>query len=80
MPEYGINRNILECKFLSTKLSVVPALVLIETYWNVNENESLQGERLHESINRNILECKFVCNDINTLIAAVLIETYWNVN
>ena len=60
MPEYGINRNILECKFLSTKLSVVPALVLIETYWNVNENESLQGERLHESINRNILECKWI--------------------
>ena len=33
--------------------------VLIETYWNVNEDVQLFMKRLRKGINRNILECKF---------------------
>ena len=34
--ERGINRNILECKFISMNCCLVYNAVLIETYWNVN--------------------------------------------
>ena len=33
--------------------------VLIETYWNVNEDVQLFMKRLRKGINRNILECKY---------------------
>ena len=32
----GINRNILECKYVCWKSCAYVARVLIETYWNVN--------------------------------------------
>ena len=34
--ERGINRNILECKYLTTGSKAGGTAVLIETYWNVN--------------------------------------------
>ena len=54
----GINRNILECKYTFSILSVCSFMVLIETYWNVNqvEKEYIGEDGLR--INRNILECK----------------------
>ena len=57
---YGINRNILECKFYSLRSKWKLALVLIETYWNVNEDIIKEMDARGESINRNILECKWV--------------------
>ena len=33
---FGLNRNILECKFYYTSLLLNIIAVLIETYWNVN--------------------------------------------
>ena len=53
--------------------------VLIETYWNVND-QVVSINRKSTGINRNILECKYVTS-INALERkSVLIETYWNVN
>ena len=34
---FGLNRNILECKFLILIFYRNKKIVLIETYWNVNE-------------------------------------------
>ena len=53
--------------------------VLIETYWNVNEDVTNFLKRLR-SINRNILECKWIRSNRNRVVIHVLIETYWNVN
>ena len=37
MASFGsINRNILECKYELITVAKIAALVLIETYWNVN--------------------------------------------
>ena len=54
-------------------------LVLIETYWNVNQVRKILilGTT---SINRNILECKSEVYKSTLDINRVLIETYWNVN
>ena len=56
------------------------AVVLIETYWNVNSVGIEVLNALAAGINRNILECK--CFSLYGLISCiiVLIETYWNVN
>ena len=34
---FGINRNILECKYKMQSKKTAILVVLIETYWNVNE-------------------------------------------
>ena len=54
-------------------------LVLIETLWNVkqNDNGTLQ-ERLRR-INRNIVECKVFFPLLKLKFYCVLIETLWNV-
>ena len=55
--ERGINRNILECKFVTDIQNTENQQVLIETYWNVNfVIASIIG--ILPRINRNILECK----------------------
>ena len=53
-----LNRNILECKFVSVA-GVINAtnVVLIETYWNVNSTCCLANNSIL-GLNRNILECK----------------------
>ena len=33
----GINRNIVECKWLQSRIALVSDTELIETLWNVNE-------------------------------------------
>ena len=54
--------------------------VLIETYWNVNEEKQCANHICRVCLNRNILECKFVAHRKNRKPWLVLIETYWNVN
>ena len=39
----SINRNILECKFRSPRITSIELMVLIETYWNVNVNVQYSG-------------------------------------
>ena len=54
-------------------------VVLIETYWNVNEGNA-RNEVCVLRINRNILECKYPHWFYLPESTQVLIETYWNVN
>ena len=56
--ERGINRNILECKAGKDHGRFTGRRVLIETYWNVKENETEKRSSGRDCINRNILECK----------------------
>ncbi len=37
-----INRNILECKFNQVSVLLNAIVVLIETYWNVNEEQGTE--------------------------------------
>ena len=53
--------------------------VLIETSWNVKEEEMIDSDVALLSINRNIVECKDMKWAINELGLMVLIETSWNV-
>ena len=54
----GINRNILECKEMTSQQLDISRTVLIETYWNVKLVLKMGLWFRHCSINRNILECK----------------------
>ena len=54
----GINRNIVECKYVSMDQILSLLVVLIETLWNVNII-FLITDRMKLGINRNIVECKF---------------------
>ena len=55
-------------------------LILIETYWNVNNFNRPFMNRISAHINRDILECKSFCSSTDRRAAMILIETYWNVN
>ena len=55
---FRINRNILECKWQKPVGYAETEEVLIETYWNVNDDPKPDDPKSDSSINRNILECK----------------------
>ena len=75
-----INRDILECKFQPVADSCTANLILIETYWNVNE-ESIYRCVYGLAI---LIETYWNVNDTiskqHTHAHTILIETYWNVN
>ena len=55
----GINRNIVECKFVIFSFyNISSKNELIETLWNVNRADC-RGCSEGRGINRNIVECKF---------------------
>ena len=54
----GINRNILECKEKFNIGFSILVFVLIETYWNVKNVDTIKWMKAAGGINRNILECK----------------------
>ena len=56
-----INRNIVECKVVSTRFGIMHNLVLIETLWNVKHNITIIMPIIYR-INRNIVECKVYRN------------------
>ena len=55
----GINRNIVECKFITNNNIEISNCVLIETLWNVNESNGTWHKSPKVGINRNIVECKY---------------------
>ena len=75
-----INRNILECKSVVSNSEDAEMQVLIETYWNVNEN----------TVGAHATGCNVLIEtywNVNFFAGwnllrhfEVLIETYWNVN
>ena len=55
----GINRNIVECKYVTERFYDYLKTVLIETLWNVNMHQHPHQHRCRvPRINRNIVECK----------------------
>ena len=79
-PPRGLNRNILECKFIIFYFPDVDHGVLIETYWNVNYTDGVRiGLDIIVLIETywNVNALKKLVNDDTPF---VLIETYWNVN
>ena len=56
---HGINRNIVECKYIGANCVKGNSCELIETLWNVNSARLLKRHGRQERINRNIVECKF---------------------
>ena len=64
-----INRNILECKDKRKSNNLCRLFVLIETYWNVKNNDEMDLTA-YIGINRNIVECKVAKELINTDWAA----------
>ena len=55
---FSLNRNILECKCPLSKVMLSGSVVLIETYWNVNQDRLALVKDCGFCLNRNILECK----------------------
>ena len=41
-----INRNIVECKYVTTEVEILEEAVLIETLWNVNTYNNMRQGRL----------------------------------
>ena len=58
--EKGINRNIVECKYVIAASLASAISELIETLWNVNIAYSICSVIDLLGINRNIVECKCV--------------------
>ena len=54
----GINRYIMECKYKDVFPVLPPRGELIDTLWNVN-NEETNTEENKTGINRYIMECKY---------------------
>ena len=78
---YGLNRNILECKYMTQDIGFDVLVVLIETYWNVNDFPPLAlayGKvvliETYWNVNQVLLHRRQKDPE------GVLIETYWNVN
>ena len=59
--EKGINRNIVECKYVIAASLASAISELIETLWNVNIAYSICSVIDLLGINRNIVECKSLC-------------------
>ena len=76
----GINRNIVECKYVQNAQGQPFSLVLIETLWNVN----IFPWFLSSKQNIVLIETLWNVNEDTLLYwstaAGVLIETLWNVN
>ena len=53
--------------------------VLIDTWWNVNENTIVQEIDL-SSFNRYMVECELLWAHQYNKRVSVLIDTWWNVN
>ena len=77
---WRINRNIVECKFVSLYILLFVYLELIETLWNVNAKKLGQIAGGVFGINRNIVECKYIAIRRAMMEEKELIETLWNVN
>ena len=75
----SFNLNLLECKYEQELEEKIQELVLISTYWNVNE-ESLRQKMILYGFNLNLLECKSWNSLQSRSKTNVLISTYWNVN
>ena len=56
------------------------SVVLIDTWWNVNEEESYIKENWGTGFNRYMVECKSPKPTEVSTTAPVLIDTWWNVN
>ena len=77
---YRINRNIVECKFVTSYFMPHSVEELIETLWNVNRETPRYLMQGGFRINRNIVECKSSFSLITSAGTGELIETLWNVN
>ena len=57
----GINRYIMECKYLYRWGRMSLFIELIDTLWNVNQLVSIPASITIHRINRYIMECKWWC-------------------
>ena len=75
----GFNRYMVECEFFLQLCRKTFILVLIDTWWNVNERiGKIRGK--FAGFNRYMVECELSSEDIFFLSLFVLIDTWWNVN
>ena len=76
----GINRNIVECKFISDFGQLVFNSVLIETLWNVNTSTPSTVRKTAKVLIETLWNVNLISNSLNIHSRSVLIETLWNVN
>ena len=55
-------------------------IVLIDTWWNVNELRLKSDLRRFQSFNRYMVECELFNITTTVTFRTVLIDTWWNVN
>ena len=68
-----------ECKFVTSGAGKYVNIVLIDTWWNVN-NVYFKLKCAYKSFNRYMVECKLTRKIVVYLLCVVLIDTWWNVN
>ena len=69
----------MECKYTYVEDIIFFQFELIDTLWNVNEQNAFVRD-LISRINRYIMECKYVQDKLIALHHLELIDTLWNVN
>ena len=69
-----------ECEFscISDHLHSNP--VLIDTWWNVNDEQILANQGVSSGFNRYMVECESEAFTVYIQNHRVLIDTWWNVN
>ena len=55
-------------------------MVLIDTWWNVNDKGYWVAQASWECFNRYMVECEYILMTESIQRKAVLIDTWWNVN
>ena len=77
---FGFNRYMVECESTDTQTKFFHIVVLIDTWWNVNEEKI----SVKEPVLAVLIDTWWNVNLINLLFSLrenlVLIDTWWNVN
>ena len=76
----GLNRNILECKCRASVYRSRLPVVLIETYWNVNQKTLFANVISSVVLIETYWNVNVKSRPVPRSCSTVLIETYWNVN
>ena len=78
--ECSFNRYMVECEWLSTTSVCDKTMVLIDTWWNVNNCSLNVFLACVCSFNRYMVECESIDFRKGRWKNFVLIDTWWNVN
>ena len=60
----GFNRYMVECECILKISRIIIICVLIDTWWNVNQEKQAIITMMEQRFNRYMVECEFICCQI----------------